>query len=373
MSDEEWDNDDEYNFSEKKSTGSSNNNSSRGESEEDNESVFDEEVSFQPYQGDVTPVISLIRVDPSKTLSEKKCNSSEAPISKDCLSRYSVGKEIARGSQAVIFEGCEKEHNSCPYIIRILLLMDDGNKSVDIEQHVHGQQFLKDIHIRRYISCHCPQLSILELKDAFICRKSPTDVYGISVSPRLSGNLLDYIYSHNNPTSVVGALGDALTAVVDMMHNTCFVVHRDISYQNILFEPGHEGKNTTLYITDFEQSYVEPPETRNKTSQIYDSYKTRDQLSVKETIHELTVTAQLLEAKNQKDDAKVMTLWHQLSSFVKSDLIRRDSHWMELDKSVDVLSRSKSQTSMSELTISNPSSTKEAAERKAEEIEALIV
>lgn len=364
MSDTEWDDDTQYNYTEKKSPGEQ----SEYSESESGESEMSE--TLHHYEGDITAVISLMKVDKQKTLSEKShCNVENAPVAKTCLSKYYVGKEIARGSQAVILEGCLNEAssvgNTCPYIIRIAALTDFNNRSPNPSDHAAGQQYLNDIKTRRYLSCHCPRLNILALQDAFICQKSATEIYGVAVAARMRGNLLDYLFTLPKPTTAVKQLSEHLTEIIDQMHTPCFVVHRDISYQNILYNLSEDGKNVELYITDFESAYIEPVEKRSKTSQIYDGYKYQDKFSVEKTIHELEILAEMLEAKAAKNDKQVQDLWRQLSSFVKSDLIKRDRAWLDLDK-INMMSKS-----MENLSMPEPNEEKKG-ERSESEIEDLI-
>jgi serine/threonine protein kinase len=350
MSDVEWDNDEEYlqdngskenSFTEKKNEldEEEDDEDDNDDNEEDDED-FDVEEQLHHFEGDITPILNFMKTDPQKPVSEKHCNDPDAMPLMNCLSKYYVGKEIARGSQSVILEACEsKSSEACNYVIRITTLFDGGkNKSADPVQHERGQQYLRDIRIRRYITCHCPQLTILPLIDAFMCRRSPTELYGISVAPKLSGNILDYLLSLPNPMNVIEDLNQALIRLIQRMHLSCFLVHRDISYQNILYTTNSDGTDVVLFITDFESGYIEPEATRpaNKTSRIYDGYKNADNLSVQKTIHELQLLAELLSAEKQNDNAKMSQIWRQLSSFVKSDLIRRNNKWQALDQKSSV-------------------------------------
>jgi len=299
---------------------------------EDDEDDDEEKVHYN--NEDINPVLTLIAVDPEKPVSERFCIDPNEDIPANCLSKYYVGKEIARGSQSVILEACQNSSSSaCGHIIRIVNLIDPDAKSMDPKQNERGKQFLRDVYTRRYIKCHCPQLPILELTDVFMCRKVDQQLYGVAVAPKLSGNVLDYLYSLQHPREVIDSVNEALERLIRRMHLSCFLVHRDISYQNILYTASSSGNDLVLFLTDFESAYIEPETTRaaDQTSREYDAYKSADNQSVQKTIHELTDLADLLEAKNANDTQKMAQIWNRLSSFVKSDLLRRDSRWQELE------------------------------------------
>jgi hypothetical protein len=304
------------------------------EDEEDEEEDEDEEEKVHYNTEDINPVLTLIAVDPEKAVSERFCIDPNENIPANCLSKYYVGKEIARGSQSVILEACQTATDmSCKHIIRIVNLIDENSQSLDPKQNERGKQFLRDVYTRRYIKCNCPQLPILELTDVFMCRKVDQKVYGVAVAPKLSGNILDYLYSLQHPRQVIDNVNEALERLIRRMHLSCFLVHRDISYQNILYTANSSGNDLVLFLTDFESAYIEPENTRtaDETSREYDAYKNADNQSVQKTMHELTDLADLLEAKNANDTQKMAQIWNRLSSFVKSDLLRRDSRWQELE------------------------------------------
>jgi len=308
------------------------------EEEEEDEEDEDEEEKVHYNDEDINPVLRLIAVDPEKPVSEKFCINPNENIPENCLSKYYVGKEIARGSQSVILEACQNSgSSSCGHIIRIVNLIDPDAKSMDPKQNERGKQFLRDVYTRRYIKCNCPQLPILELTDVFMCRKVNQQLYGVAVAPKLSGNVLDYLYSLQHPRQVIDNVNEALERLIRRMHLSCFLVHRDISYQNILYTANSSGNDLVLFLTDFESAYIEPENTRtaDETSREYDAYKNADNQSVQKTIHELRDLADLLEAKNANDTQTMAQIWNRLSSFVKSDLLRRDPVWQELERLSD--------------------------------------
>ncbi len=306
--------------------------SEKDEEEEDEESSSasstdnddeEDEDKYVPFSGDVSNYVEMIRVEPEKVMSERPGRDKRA-ISDICTSKYKLGPIIARGRQAVIFKGCATSDSrgtsteSCPYIIRLALLRDQGESAPKYQKnHESFAGFQRDVDVRRYLEDECSEgVPFLKLVDAFICNKQ----FGVAVGPRLSGNLMNLLHRSNDPMGLLPEIEIQVRAAINGMHS-CGVAHRDISYQNILYS-GDEQK-FQVFLTDFEDAYIQvvtPIQAFENPERIFDAYKISDMGSVETTIEELTEMARLFQAVKRRNLDAAKRAWNAIGSFVKSDL-----------------------------------------------------
>lgn len=295
------------------------------EDEGDEEDEEDEEKEiFMPLKADVSELVRAVEIREDKLVTETE----RAPgtpldlVSHLCVSKYTFGRAIARGTQAALFEGCDKraspgDNSSCPYVIRLALLQDlDAKPAKYQKNHESLRQFVRDVEIRRRLAdCEEP-VPFVRLLDAFVCQ----DRFGVEVMPRLAGNLMDLVFRApaDRVFEVIEETHRQTQVLVTKMHR-CRVLHRDLGFQNLLY--AGEPSDFQVMVTDFETAFYSPPAvSQGAQDQAYDAYVHSDCLSLHKLKQELTDLGTLFVALHQARKEDVVQSWQRLDAFVKSAL-----------------------------------------------------
>lgn len=299
---------------------------SEDESEEDQE-------TFVPLALNVDDLARRIDVRADKITSESEHPAPQSAIPTLCVSKYRLGRPLARGTQAVIFEGCAEGEGggSCDYVIRLALLYDPVvDPARQQENHIHLQQFTRDVEIRRRLEDCAEDVPFVRLVDAFICDQR----FGVEVMPRAAGNLLDLLYRTDvaRMANVIEEIYQQSQRLTDRMHQ-CRILHRDIGFQNLLYSGDTE--RFQVLITDFETAFYSPPAAvGTQEDRAYEAYVQSDNMSLRKLRDELTEMMRLWQALRSHQAEPAVRVWHRMDAFVKSAL---EHQYPEVRQQITVL------------------------------------
>lgn len=170
-----------------------------------------------------------------------------------CSMHWNLGREIARGSHAIVFSTTNT--NSKEYVARVVQLSDDTDR-------VAG--FRRDVETRLAIGCLVPKdmpstidmmaIGVDYLRDAFICMQpdNTDNLYGFTVSERYSGTALSHFITIKDPVDrevFMVRFQRALDTLLSVLHTAGFA-HLDVHHGNLLY---HERKDK-IVLTDFEST-----------------------------------------------------------------------------------------------------------------------
>ena len=278
-------------------------------------SFNDNEIGFHTFQGDIPDNLLITESNhPTASL----CGTNGIVIkqysSGECLTRWSIKNELARGTQAVVFSAADPDTGE-EVSIRIAKLRDTYNDDDSIANHETNLQFEKDAKIR----CHLkickddgtiPQYATL--KDVFKCGE-----YGVTITELFDGNIMDLLFLENTEYTI-GEIVRQLNIIIPEMHEVCKTVHMDLNYRNILFKEVADG--FVIFITDFETSII----TDGQDSRMMSAYERSDMYSIEHLKEELIHVAAFLKAFSKGDTYTSKELWEDLDNYVRGDLISRN-------------------------------------------------
>lgn len=299
--------------------------SAEGENADTTSEVSDEEEDeedevFRPVDRDWSALMAAVEIRSEKMVSEDRRHPDRRRLAQVCVSKYRFGRNIAQGSQAAIFEGCEVEPpQRCDVVLRLALLRDsEPEPAHELQHHANFQQFLRDVELRRVLNeCSDPPLFVA-LRDVFVCNQE----FGVEVLPRAAGNLSDLVYNTESERmdAVLAEIVGQATQVVQKMHG-CRVLHRDLSFQNFLYFGNSE--HFQVAVTDFETGFQAPPadERTDAENRAFDGYLHADQVSLRTMEQELQAFGRLLQALRAGKAEQALALWDRtLNAFFKSTL-----------------------------------------------------
>lgn len=288
--------------------------------DEETETEEDDDEVFRPVDRDWSAFLETVEIRSEKLTSEDRRHEDRRYVSPNCVSKYRFGRNIAQGSQAAIFEGCEVEPpQRCDVVLRLALLRDaEPDPAHELRNHTNFQQFLRDVELRRVLTeCSDPPLFVA-LRDVFVCNQE----FGVEVLPRAAGNLADLLYQTESKRmdAVVAETLRQATQVVQKMHS-CRVLHRDLSFQNFLYFGNSE--QFQVAVNDFETAFQARPaeERTDSENRAFDGYLHADQVSLRNMEQELQAFGRLLQAWREGQAEQALALWDQtLNAFFKSSL-----------------------------------------------------
>lgn len=219
----------------------------------------------------------------------------------NCMSKWQVQKELARGTQAVIFDATDGTEKVA---IRIALVDDNDEKDTESRD-----QFQRDIDIRLQL-CECSGFSMPKLKDAFFCNP-----YGVVVLEKVDGNIMQLI--QKNPDQDISPCIAALSNLVTRMHQ-CGVIHRDLNYRNVLYKD--TGKGIIIMLTDFETSNSEK-NMGAQADRFMSAYIAEDNRSIEDMEYELGLMKTFFQAVRLKNQEVAKKVWDQMDGYAKGDLL----------------------------------------------------
>jgi len=297
-----------------------NGNTTSEPSYDDEDEDEDEDEIFRPVDRDWSTFLAAVEIRSEKMVSEDQRHPDRGRLAQVCVSKYRFGRNLAQGSQAAIFEGCEVEPpQRCDVVLRLALLRDsEPDPAHELHNHTNFQQFLRDVELRRVLTeCSDPPLFVA-LRDVFVCNQE----FGVEVLPRAAGNLSDLVYRTESERmdAVLAEIMRQATQIVHKMHD-CRVLHRDLSFQNFLYFGNSE--HFQVAVTDFETAFQARPaeERTDAENRAFDGYLHADQLSLRNMEQELQAFGRLLQALRSGKAGQALALWDRtLNAFFKSTL-----------------------------------------------------
>ena len=220
---------------------------------------------------------------------------------------------VGKGTQAAIFKGCYED--DCSVAIRLILLRSKSKGGCEVNE-AKLKQFNNEVLIRRILTKCCKNNPIsLPLLDAFICQKQNNDALGITVSPFVSGNLLDLVVRTEASAreSILAQIKAEVKRIMTDFHK-CKCIHRDVLFANFLYEKNGNSE-LKIYISDFENSAFEIGE------RFMDSYSNDDNRSAEGMITELSQIATLLNALDEGRQKEAKMLYDKFGGDVKQLLV----------------------------------------------------
>ena len=207
---------------------------------------------------------------------DKSTNRFKIPeIPMRCFLRWKIGRLLASGQGAVVFEsGFSSSNQSCMKVARIS----------QFRTETHMENFRRDVEVRYILSCMCKDVSIASLTDAFIC-KSKNIKYGVSISDKYDSNAIQYLLGLPCGSRGVFLEQFKITMIntIKKMHG-CGFVHRDIEASNILVRTTPNGK-VDIALTDFETAGSK--EYFGWSDHAMDAYISLDLKQVKRVVKEM--------------------------------------------------------------------------------------
>jgi serine/threonine protein kinase len=187
-------------------------------------------------------------------------------ISFRCFLKWNIGKQLARGTSAVIYETEEGEN-----VARITQF-----KTKELRKG-----FENDVKIRYLLRCGTG-IPITHLVDAFICKKNKNS-YGVTITKKYHASVVEHlisIHSESERNDFIKLFAKEIPKYFKRMHNFG-VAHRDVHLGNVLFTT--YPKNT-FAITDFDAALSK---FLGATDQVMSAYINSDNVAVRNMIMEL--------------------------------------------------------------------------------------
>ena len=209
-------------------------------------------------------------------------------IPRRCLTSWSIGKKLARGRGAVVFDMHCNKNGVCTKVARISQFRTKKEKN----------SFVRDVSTRFLLQCRCPDVVITQLLDAFICTTS-TKEYGVTVTDKYPSTALHGMLNLTTLADMqdyIELVREQLTDIMDNMHR-CGFVHRDVHQGNVLMRK-RDGR-IEFVLTDFESSAGTPFKTSER---VLDAYIASDNTGVETILAELESVLDYVSGQDNEFD-----------------------------------------------------------------------